>query len=337
MVFFMTTELTKDAVYLKTDLCPECGSGNYVHDHDIGETICGDCGLVIHEQIMDKGPEWRAFTPEEMAKRKRVGLPTTYSRHDKGLNTSIDNANRDSSGRSLSPRQKAQFQRLRKWDNRTKVRSNKERNLAQALPEITRITDKNGLPKSIEQAASVIYRKAFEKNLVRGKSINKVAAASVYMACRESELYQIGIADKISKSTHIPRREIFRIYNTLVKKGEKRLKDITPEDDNNEWKKMPNKDPVRYIPILREQLNFPSYIEESAIKMLQTAKEKRKNQGKMPESVACAAVYLASVYNTDYPSYKITEKDLADEMGITDVTIRNRKKELEKVLGLERI
>jgi transcription initiation factor TFIIB len=71
--------------------------------------------------------------------------------------------------------------------------------------------------------------------------------------------------------------------------------------------------------------------------MLQTAKEKRKNQGKMPESVACAAVYLASVYNTDYPSYKITEKDLADEMGITDVTIRNRKKELEKVLGLERI
>jgi transcription initiation factor TFIIB len=44
-----------------------------------------DCGLVLYEQMMDKGPEWRAFTQEEKASRSRVGVPTSYSVHDKGL------------------------------------------------------------------------------------------------------------------------------------------------------------------------------------------------------------------------------------------------------------
>jgi len=50
-----------------SDKCAECGSQNLVHDYDTGETVCGDCGLVLYEQMMDKGPEWRAFTK----KRKR--------------------------------------------------------------------------------------------------------------------------------------------------------------------------------------------------------------------------------------------------------------------------
>jgi len=319
----MTIELTQDPVYIKIKLCPECGSENPVYDYDIGETVCSNCGLVIQEQIMDKGPEWRAFTLEEIAKKRRVGLPVIYSMYDKGLSTTIDELDRDSFGKNLSSSQKEQFYRLRKWDNRTKVVSSKERNLAQGLPEITRIVDKNGLPKKIEQAASVIYRKALEKGIIRGRSINGIAAASVYMACRESELYRIGIADEISKSSHIVKKDIFRIYNILLKKGEKRLKDIIPEDNNNEWRKMPIQDPVKYVPILREKLNFPKYIEDSAIKMLQAAKEKRKDQGKKPQSLAGAAVYWAAKNTPNHPPYCITEKEIAKTIGITEVTIRN--------------
>ena len=85
-----------------TDKCPECGSLNLVHDYDSGETVCGDCGLVLREQTMDKGPEWRAFTMEEKASRSRVGVPTSYSVHDKGLSTAIGRVDRDAFGRSLS-------------------------------------------------------------------------------------------------------------------------------------------------------------------------------------------------------------------------------------------
>ena len=77
------------------DTCPECASKNLVHDYDTGETICGDCGLVVYEQMMDKGPEWHAFTQQEKASRSRVGMPTSYSIHDKGLSTSISQVDRD--------------------------------------------------------------------------------------------------------------------------------------------------------------------------------------------------------------------------------------------------
>ena len=83
------------------DKCPECGRENLVHDYDTGETVCGDCGLVLYEQMMDKGPEWRAFTQEEKASRSRVGVPTSYSVHDKGLSTAISQVDRDAFGRKL--------------------------------------------------------------------------------------------------------------------------------------------------------------------------------------------------------------------------------------------
>ena len=59
------------------DKCPECGSANLVHNYDTGETVCGNCGLVLHEQTLDKGPEWRAFTQEEKDSRTRVGVPAS--------------------------------------------------------------------------------------------------------------------------------------------------------------------------------------------------------------------------------------------------------------------
>ncbi|MFW6117842.1 MAG: TFIIB-type zinc ribbon-containing protein, partial [Thermoproteota archaeon] len=90
----MSEEESKPNHHL-VDVCPECGSTNLIHDYDTGETICGDCGLVIDEQTMDKGPEWRAFTKQEKASRSRVGIPTSYSVYDKGLSTSISQINRD--------------------------------------------------------------------------------------------------------------------------------------------------------------------------------------------------------------------------------------------------
>ena len=61
------------------DKCTECGSTNLVHDNDTGETACANCGLVLHGQRIYKGPEWRAFTPEEKESRSRIGMPPSYS------------------------------------------------------------------------------------------------------------------------------------------------------------------------------------------------------------------------------------------------------------------
>src|ERR1700690_3594360 len=137
----ITKEVPKTNQHL-VDKCPECSSKNLVHDYDSGETICGDCGLVVYEQMMDKGPEWRAFTQQEKTSKSRVGSPTSYSIHDKGLSTIISQVDRDAFGRKLPMSTRLQMWRLRKWQIRSRVHSSTDRNLAQAMAEIERLSSK---------------------------------------------------------------------------------------------------------------------------------------------------------------------------------------------------
>ena len=106
-------------------VCPEC-SGNVIADDEHGETICDDCGLVITEDSVDRGPEWRAFDAKEKDQKSRVGAPTTNTMHDKGLSTNIDWRDRDAYGNSLSSNQRQKMQRLRKWNERFRTRDSKE-------------------------------------------------------------------------------------------------------------------------------------------------------------------------------------------------------------------
>lgn len=147
-----------------------------------------ECGFVLAAKMTDRGPEWRAFDDEQRSKRTRVGAPLTYTIHDKGLSTMIDWHDRDIYGKSLSPGQKAQVYRLRKWQRRIRVSDATERNLAYALSEITKIANNLNLPKSILETASVIYRKAVKERLIRGRSIQGVTAAAIYLACRQCGL-----------------------------------------------------------------------------------------------------------------------------------------------------
>jgi transcription initiation factor TFIIB len=142
----------------KINTCPECGSDRLVRDYEVGEIVCMSCGIVVATKLTDRGPEWRAFDDEQRSKRTRVGAPMTYTIHDKGLSTMIDWHDRDIYGKRLSPGQKAQVYRLRKWQRRIRVSDATERNIAFALSEISKISNSLSLPKNIVETASVIYR-----------------------------------------------------------------------------------------------------------------------------------------------------------------------------------
>ncbi len=165
-----------------SDKCAECGSENLVHDYDTGETVCGDCGLGSIEQMMDKGPEWRAFTQEEKASRSRVGVPTSYSVHDKGLSTAISQVDRDAFGRKLPLSTRLQMWRLRKWQIRSRVHSSIDRNLAQAMAELDRLSDKVYIPPPIKEKAAVVYRKALRQRL-SSRKINSRHCRSCVVCC----------------------------------------------------------------------------------------------------------------------------------------------------------
>ncbi len=191
-------------------VCPECGSRQLVHDYERAELVCQSCGLVIDDDFIDRGPEWRAFDHDQRMKRSRVGAPMTFTIHDKGLSTMIDWRNRDSYGRAISSKNRAQLYRLRKWQRRIRVSNATERNLAFALSELDRMASALGLPRNVRETAAVVYRDAVDKNLIRGRSIEGVAAAALYAACRQCSVPRT--LDEIAEVSRVSRKEIGRTY-----------------------------------------------------------------------------------------------------------------------------
>jgi transcription initiation factor TFIIB len=296
------------------DKCPECGSSNLIHDYDTGETVCGDCGLVLYEQMMDKGPEWRAFTQEEKASRSRVGVPTSYSVHDKGLSTAISQVDRDAFGRKLPLSTRLQMWRLRKWQIRSRVHSSIDRNLAQAMAELDRLSDKVYIPPPIKEKAAVTYRKALDKGLVRGRSIAAIAAAALYAACRGSGTPRT--LREIAEASLVDKKDVARCYRLLLR-----------ELDVH----MPIADPLTYVSKIAERTGISGKTQGIAIQILREARKKRAAAGKDPMGLAAASLYIACLKNNE----KKTQKDIAEAAGVTEVTVRNRYKTLKKQLNLE--
>ena len=297
----------------QVDRCQECGSPNRVHDYDTGETVCGGCGLVLYEQMMDKGPEWRAFTQEEKTSRSRVGVPTSYSVHDKGLSTAISQVDRDAFGRKLPLSTRLQMWRLRKWQIRSRVHSSIDRNLAQAMAELDRLSDKVFIPSQIKEKAAVIYRKALDKGLVRGRSIAAIAAAALYAACRGSGTPRT--LREISEASLVDKKDVARCYRLLLR-----------ELDVH----MPIADPLTYVSKIAERTGISGKTQGLAIQILRDARRKRAAAGKDPMGLAAAALYIACLKNSE----KKTQKDIAEAAGVTEVTVRNRYKTLKKQLNL---
>ncbi len=287
--------------------CPECGSTRLMRDYDCAEIVCMDCGFVIATKLADRGPEWRAFDKEQRAKRARVGAPLTYTIHDKGLSTMIDWHDRDIYGRKLAPGQKAQIYRLRKWQRRIRVSDATERNLAFALSEISKIANNLNLPKNIIETASVIYRKAVKEHLIRGRSIQGVTAAAIYVSCRQCGLART--LDEIAEASSIDKKEVGRSYRFLVRELDYFIPPVRPG---------------QYVSKFSNQLTMQGKAEEIAHKILVMARELRLTSGRGPTGIAAAASYIASVLMGE----RKTQREIAEIAQVTEVTIRNRYKEL---------
>jgi len=294
--------------------CPECGSTRLMRDYESAEIVCMNCGIVIAAKLADRGPEWRAFDDEQRAKRARVGAPLTYTIHDKGLSTMIDWHDRDIYGKRLSPGQKAQIYRLRKWQRRIRVSDATERNLAFALSEISKIANSLNLPKNILETASVIYRKAVKEHLIRGRSIQGVTAAAIYVACRQCGLART--LEEIAQASSINKKEVGRSYRFLIKELDYFIPPLKPS---------------QYITKFSNQLTMQGKVEEIAHKILLTARELKLTSGRGPTGIAAAASYIASVLTGE----RKTQREIAEIAQVTEVTIRNRYKELVERLMFE--
>ncbi|RLG85493.1 MAG: transcription initiation factor IIB [Thermoprotei archaeon] len=298
------------------DILSRCPSGNIVFDEEHGEWICADTGEVIAERVIDRGPEWRAFTAEEKERRSRAGAPLTATLHDSGLSTVIDWHDRDATGKKLDLKKRLELIRMRKWQTRTRIQSSIDRNLAQAINELERIAEQLGLPRLVREEAAIIYRKAVEKELVRGRAIECVVAAALYAACRLHRIPRT--LDEIAKYTRCGRKEVARCYRLLVRELDLRV---------------PLVDPADYAQRIASILGLSGFTIKTAIEIIEKAKRIGITAGKDPAGVAAAAVYIAALLNDE----RRTQKEVAAAAGVTEVTVRNRYKELIRILDMNEL
>ncbi len=282
-------------------------------DAEHGETVCRDCGLVVEEDSIDHGPEWRAFDSAERDQKSRVGAPTTNMMHDKGLSTNIGWQNKDAYGRSLSSEQRQKMQRLRTWNERFRTRDSKERNLKQALGEIDRMASALGLPQSVRETASVIYRRALDGDLLPGRSIEGVSTAALYASARMAGNPRS--LDEMAVVSRVDKMELTRTYRYIVR--ELNL-EVQPAD------------PEQYLPRFVSDLDLSDETERQARELVDRAREAGLLSGKSPVGIAAAAVYAAALLTNE----KVTQSAVGEVASVSEVTIRNRYKELLEADGL---
>jgi transcription initiation factor TFIIB len=226
----------------------------------------------------------------------------------------IDWRDHDSSGKKFSAKKRSEIYRLRKWQIRTRVHSSVDRNLAQAMSELDRLSSQLGLNKSIKELAALLYRKLIVRRLARSRSIDAMVGAAIYAACRLREAPRS--LEEISRHSRVTKKKIGQHYRLLVEKLKLR---------------MPISDPANYVPRFITQLKLPGVVQQKVLEILEQAKSKRSLvTGRDPRGLAAAAIYIASIL-TDH---RVTQRDIAMAAGVTEVTVRNRYKELVNKLEI---
>ncbi|ELZ14441.1 transcription factor TFIIB cyclin-related protein [Natrinema thermotolerans DSM 11552] len=278
--------------------------------------MCEDCGLVTDGQVIDRGPEWRAYNATEREEKSRVGAPTTDKIHDKGLSTNIDWKNRDASGNTLSDAKQQQMERLRTWNTRSKASTRSERTKKTGLAEVQRMTSALGLPGHVEETACVMFKQCVDRDLMRGRSIEGMATACITLAAR-----QCGTP-----------RQPGDVYDVS------RLQDPSRVDSDVRYVarelgvEAAPADPREYVPGYVDNLDVddPAAVRGTAVDMLDAAEKENVHSGRAPTALAAGAVYAATVIHID----GVTQVDVAQATDASVVTVRHRYPEILDAYGV---
>jgi transcription initiation factor TFIIB len=289
---------------LSSKRCPECNSTDIVFDPESGEWFCSKCGLVLLDAEIDEGPEWRSFNMSQYMSRARASAPIDPVRAD-----TFGNLIRDGRGNKIHPSKMHLMLRLKRLQNQSRFSEAKERNLSHALSNLDRLSNRLHVSSVVHEEAVKIYRKALEKDLIRGRSIEAMAGASLYAACRLTGTPRT--LANVSENCSVPAKDLARGYRLV---------------HDELGLVMPNPDPRTRVPQIAERVEASLDAQRKALEILEAAQDAKETIGLHPVGLAAAALYTACRECGD----RITQKAIAEASGVTEVTIRNRYKKLEK-------
>jgi transcription initiation factor TFIIB len=285
----------------QTNLCPECG-GSIIFIEEKGETVCGQCVLIINERLVDYSRSGkRAYTNQEKNSREQTGSPISILLPDMGLSTVIEKQ------KISNP----DLKRAAKWNTRITWQ---KRNLLIASTELKRISSNLNLPNHVKEEAMRFYREAFKRKLLRGRSINAMVAACLYLATRQKDIPRT--LQEILEEASVSAKDVRRSISILAR--EMNLKTQST-------------DPVALIPRYVSDLELDSDIEALTKRILTAYINNFSVSGKDPKGLCAGAIYLASRIK----DLELTQQQIVNSVGVTEVTLRSRYKELKTKLKIK--
>ncbi len=298
----------------KVITCSTCNNkeNKMVTDTVSGELVCSNCGTVVLDSIEEIGKEWTNFKDTETDK-SRTGMPFSLAVHDMNLSTVIGKTNKDSTGQLIDSGMQARMNRLRIWDSRTMFRDSSSRNFTTAFLLLNRLKDKLGLTPSVVEKTAYTYRKVQEVGLIRGRTINAVLVACLYITCRE-----LGVSrtiDELAEASNIRKKAIAKIYREIV---------------FHLQRKIPQVNCFQCIDKIANKIELSERTIRHARDLMKKVLEQEFSAGKDPMGFAGAVLYVS----LQLDGKTIRQIDIAEAAGVTEVTIRNRAKDLKSQLHL---
>lgn len=289
--------------------CPNCGSTGFSEDSAKGELYCNSCGSIIDEDRIDFSEEWRAFDAAEKDKKSRSGSSITFTKSDKGLKTKIG-----SSGElnNVKGSKRQQYYRMKKWDNRTS--NSKERLLQRGLSEMKKLVSQLGLPESVSEEAARLLEKSREEGIVKGRNLEVLVAALTFLVARNQGTPRT--LDEFAEAISTKKRKLGKTYRYAARELDIPIQPAKPED---------------FVPRFGEQLGFNGQEQAHAKRIIDEARGEGLLAGKSPKSVVAGVFYIVS----SVENKELTQKEIAEKVGVTEVTVRKNYSDIADKLDID--
>lgn len=294
--------------YMHSSLkCSYCGSSEIVFDNQDGVYVCKKCGTVLGRAIYE-GYELRPFDN---------GLPRTSGSytdtvHDHGIGST------DFDIKTSRVRKNNSY----KWKNMhsllVKTRTTKkEKIIEKALRHLNYYAKILETPDYVRETAARLLRKTVEGKNYKDKTLKNLALAAIYISFKIHGLHRP--AKLYAKETGISLKKLWHAEKKIY------------EANGSLNMLMKKENPENYVTYIVNKLGLSTETEILANKLISEAKKLGIHIGRPAIGLATAAVYLASILLNE----KKTQLEIAEVVGVSDVTIRNRYSDLVESLNIE--
>ena len=297
---------------LEIPMCTECSSTALMDDTERGETVCQSCGMVVVDQMVDMGPETARSYDDKVGLARASGT-MTYAQHDLGLSTKIASTGKDAGGNSIGSEMASTIKRIDKWNSRVRVSSNEDRRLVGMLTKLGEVCRGMAFPENVLETASMIYRD-LDSKAVKGRHIDSMAAATVYMACQRCEV--VRSLEDICRSFCAPVD-----VRAKTKLAARYYRDMRL---NMETSPSTSVTMDRRISQIANITRTDPRVERLALKISERTRGGGFAGGKTPQGIAAAYLYVASILR----GQSVLQRDMSTVAQVTEVTSRARCKDL---------